>query len=64
MDKNTEEFYERLKVWYENTWPVLCLSYLPTEKDNIARVELVLIVGGSYQNKKIKTVNYKYISRC
>jgi hypothetical protein len=48
MDKKTEEFYDRLKVELDNsnTWPALYLFkfIVPSEADNVARVELVLIV--------------------
>ena len=43
MDKNTEEFYTRLKAELDmsNTWPALYLFkfIVPSENDNIVRVE-------------------------
>jgi hypothetical protein len=45
MDKKTEEFYDRLKVELDNsnTWPALYLFkfIVPSEADNVARVELL-----------------------
>jgi hypothetical protein len=47
MDKKTEEFYDRLKVELDNsnTWPALYLFkfIVPSEADNVARVELLIV---------------------
>jgi hypothetical protein len=59
MDKKTEEFYDRLKVELDNsnTWPALYLFkfIVPSEADNVARVELVLIVCAVIKTTKSKT---------
>ena len=48
MDKKTEEFYDRLKVELDmsNTWPAeyLFKFIVPTESDNVERVELIVWV--------------------
>ena len=59
MDKETEEFYDRLKVELDmsNTWPALYLFkfIVPTENDNVERVELAFDCMGAV----IKTTNSK-----
>jgi hypothetical protein len=67
MDKNTEEFYERLKVELDmsNTWPALYLFkfIVPTDKDNIARVELAFdSMGAVIKTRKSKTAKFTSIS--
>jgi hypothetical protein len=50
-----------------NTWPALYLFkfIVPTEKDNIARVELAFdCMGAAIKTRKSKQLNSKYISRC
>jgi hypothetical protein len=50
MDKKTEEFYDRLKVeWTIATWPALYLFkfIVPSEADNVARVELAFDCMGA-----------------
>jgi hypothetical protein len=59
MDKKTEEFYDRLKVGqYSNTWPALYLFkfIVPSEADNVARVELAFdCMGAVIKTTKSKT---------
>jgi putative lipoic acid-binding regulatory protein len=67
MDKNTEEFYERLKVELDmsNTWPALYLFkfIVPTESDNVVRVELAFdCMGAIIKTRKSKTGKFTSIS--
>ena len=67
MDKNTEEFYERLKVELDmsNTWPALYLFkfIVPTENDNMKRVELAFdCMGAVIKTTKSKTGKFTSIS--
>ena len=67
MDKNTEEFYERLKVELDmsNTWPALYLFkfIVPTEDDNIKRVELAFdCMGAVIKTTKSKTGKFTSVS--
>jgi putative lipoic acid-binding regulatory protein len=67
MDKNTEEFYERLKVELDmsNTWPALYLFkfIVPTESDNVIRVELAFdCMGAIIKTRKSKTGKFTSIS--
>ena len=67
MDKNTEEFYERLKVELDmsNTWPALYLFkfIVPTENDNVSRVELAFdCMGAIIKTTKSKTGKFTSIS--
>lgn len=67
MDKNTEEFYERLKVELDmsTTFPALYLFkfIVPTEKDNIERVELAFdCMGAVIKTTKSKTGKFTSIS--
>lgn len=67
MDKNTEEFYDRLKVELDmsNTWPALYLFkfIVPTENDNVKRVELAFdCMGAVIKTTKSKTGKFTSIS--
>ncbi|SDX52110.1 DUF493 family protein [Flavobacterium degerlachei] len=67
MDKNTEEFYERLKVELDmsNTWPALYLFkfIVPTESDNIKRVEMAFdCMGAVIKTTKSKTGKFTSVS--
>lgn len=67
MDKNTEEFYGRLKVELDmsNTWPALYLFkfIVPTENDNVLRVELAFdCMGAIIKTTKSKTGKFTSIS--
>jgi hypothetical protein len=67
MDKNTEEFYERLKVELDmsNTWPALYLFkfIVPTENDNVNRVESAFdCMGAIIKTTKSKTGKFTSIS--
>ena len=67
MDKKTEEFYERLKVELDmsNTWPALYLFkfIVPTENDNVERVELAFdCMGAVIKTTKSKTGKFTSIS--
>lgn len=67
MDKNTEEFYERLKVELDisNTWPALYLYkfIVPTENDNVTRVEEAFnCLGAVIKTTKSKTGKFTSIS--
>lgn len=67
MDKNTEEFYERLKVELDisNTWPALYLYkfIVPTENDNVSRVEEAFdCMGAVIKTTKSKTGKFTSIS--
>ncbi|CAM2906077.1 DUF493 family protein [Flavobacterium frigoris] len=67
MDKNTEEFYTRLKVELDmsNTWPALYLFkfIVPSENDNIVRVEQAFdCMGAVIKTTKSKTGKFTSIS--
>ena len=67
MDKNTEEFYERLKVEldFSNTWPALYLFkfIVPSVDDNVERVELAFdCMGAVIKTTKSKTGKFTSIS--
>jgi putative lipoic acid-binding regulatory protein len=67
MDKNTEEFYERLKVELDmsNTWPSLYLFkfIVPTKNDNVVRVELAFdSMGAIIKTRKSKTGKFTSVS--
>lgn len=67
MDKNTEEFYERLKVELDmsNTWPALYLFkfIVPSVNDNIERVELAFdCMGAVIKTTKSRTGKFTSIS--
>ena len=67
MDKNTEEFYTRLKVELDmsNTWPALYLFkfIVPSEADNVARVELAFdCMGAVIKTTKSKTGKFTSLS--
>lgn len=67
MDKKTEEFYDRLKVELDlsNTWPALYLFkfIVPTENDNVKRVELAFdCMGAVIKTTKSKTGKFTSVS--
>jgi putative lipoic acid-binding regulatory protein len=67
MDKNTEEFYTRLKAELDmaNAWPALYLFkfIVPSENDNIARVEQAFdCMGAVIKTTKSKTGKFTSIS--
>jgi hypothetical protein len=67
MDKNTEEFYARLKVELDNsnTWPAIYLFkfIVPSVNDNVERVELAFdCMGAVIKTKKSKTGKFTSIS--
>lgn len=67
MDKNTEEFYTRLKVELDNsnTWPALYLFkfIVPSVNDNVERVELAFdCMGAVIKTTKSKTGRFTSIS--
>ncbi|MFB0910527.1 MAG: DUF493 family protein [Flavobacterium sp.] len=67
MDKKTEEFYDRLKVELDssNTWPALYLFkfIVPSEADNVARVELAFdCMGAVIKTTKSKTGKFTSLS--
>ena len=67
MDKETEEFYDRLKVELDlsNSWPALYLFkfIVPTENDNVERVELAFdCMGAVIKTTKSKTGKFTSIS--
>jgi putative lipoic acid-binding regulatory protein len=67
MDKNTEEFYTRLKVELDmsNTWPALYLFkfIVPSENDNVVRVEQAFdCMGAVIKTTKSKTGKFTSIS--
>ena len=67
MDKNTEEFYERLKAELDisNTWPALYLYkfIVPTENNNVKRVEEAFdCMGAVIKTTKSKTGKFTSIS--
>jgi hypothetical protein len=67
MDKNTEEFYERLKIELDrsNTWPATYLFkfIVPTVDDNVDRVENAFNrLGVVIKTTKSKTAKFTSIS--
>lgn len=67
MDKNTEEFYDRLKVELDmsNTWPAeyLFKFIVPAENDNVERVELAFdCMGAVIKTTKSRTGKFTSIS--
>lgn len=67
MDKNTEEFYDRLKVELDmsNTWPALYLFkfIVPSENDNVESVELAFdCMGAVIKTTKSRTGKFTSIS--
>ncbi|NGY38438.1 DUF493 family protein [Flavobacterium sp. XN-5] len=67
MDKNTEEFYARLKVELDNSnsWPALYLFkfIVPSVNDNVERVELAFdCMGAVITTTKSKTGRFTSIS--
>jgi hypothetical protein len=64
--KKTEEFYDRLKVELNsNTWPALYLFkfIVPSEADNVARVELAFdCMGAVIKTTKSKTGKFTSVS--
>ncbi|MDD2822193.1 MAG: DUF493 family protein [Flavobacterium sp.] len=66
-EKETAEFYERLKVELDmsNTWPALYLFkfIVPSEADNVERVELAFdCMGAVIKTTKSKTGKFTSIS--
>ncbi len=67
MEKNTEDFYERLRVELENstTWPAIYLFkfIVPSESDNVIQVENAFNdMGAVIKTKKSKTGKFTSIS--
>jgi len=67
MDKNTEEFYERLKVELDNsnTWPAeyLFKFIVPTTVENVKKVEEAFnCMGAVIKTTKSKTGKFTSIS--
>lgn len=67
MEKESEEFYERLKVELDlsNTWPALYLYkfIVPTDEENIKRVEDAFdCMGAVIKTTKSKTGKFTSIS--
>ncbi|UQD56273.1 DUF493 family protein [Flavobacterium sp. K5-23] len=67
MDKNTEEFYDRLKTELDlsNTWPALYLFkfIVPTENDNVERVEQAFnCMGAVIKTTKSRTGKFTSVS--
>ena len=67
MDKNTQEFYDRLKVELDlsNTWPATYLFkfIVPSENDNIDRIQLAFdSMGAVIKTTKSKTGKFTSIS--
>ena len=67
MDKNTEEFYERLRVELDNsnTWPAeyLFKFIVPTDKEKIKKVEDAFnAMGAVIKTSKSKTGKFTSIS--
>ena len=67
MDKNVEEFYERLKVELDNSnsWPAeyLFKFIVPTVDDNVERVENAFdCMGAVIKTTKSKTGKFTSIS--
>lgn len=66
-EKDSKEFYERLKVELDlsSTWPSIYLYkfIVPTDKDNIARIEEAFdCMGAVIKTKKSKTGKFTSIS--
>ena len=67
MEKNTQEFYERLKVELNNssTWPSIYLFkfIVPTQDDNVFQVEEAFnCMGAVIKTTKSKTGKFTSIS--
>lgn len=67
MDKNSEDFYERLRIELDNTnvWPAeyLFKFIVPTQNENIEKVEKAFDgIGAIIVTKKSKTAKYTSIS--
>ena len=67
MEKNAEDFYERLKVELENstTWPAIYLFkfIVPSEADNVIQVEDAFNdMGAVIKTTKSKTGKFTSIS--
>lgn len=67
MDKDTEDFYERLKVELDNSnsWPAAYLFkfIVPTENDNVEHVENAFnCMGAVIKTTKSKTGKFTSIS--
>ncbi|MES2544412.1 MAG: DUF493 family protein [Bacteroidota bacterium] len=67
MDKNSEDFYERLRIELDNTnvWPAeyLFKFIVPTKPENIEKVEKAFDgIGAIIVTKKSKTAKYTSIS--
>ena len=67
MDKNTQEFYDRLKVELDSstTWPSIYLYkfIVPTVNDNVLRVEEAFdCMGAVIKTTKSKTGKFTSIS--
>jgi uncharacterized protein len=67
MEKNTEDFYERLRVELENstTWPAIYLFkfIVPSESNNVIQVENAFNdMGAVIKTKKSKTGKFTSIS--
>ena len=67
MDKNAEDFYDRLRIELNNTnvWPAeyLFKFIVPTDKENIDKVENAFDgIGAIIVTKKSRTEKYTSIS--
>lgn len=67
MDKNSEDFYDRLRIELDNTnvWPAeyLFKFIVPTEDEKIEKVEKAFDgIGAIIVTKKSKTAKYTSIS--
>jgi putative lipoic acid-binding regulatory protein len=67
MNKNTQEFYDRLKVELDmnNTWPAeyLYKFIVPTKNDNVNRVENAFnCMGAVIKTTKSKTGKFTSVS--
>lgn len=67
MDKNAQEFYDRLKVELEmsNTWPALYLFkfIVPSLQENIKHIELAFdSMGAVIKTTKSKTGKFTSVS--
>jgi hypothetical protein len=67
MDKNAEDFYDRLRIELNNTnvWPAeyLFKFIVPTDKENIDKVESAFDgIGAIIVTKKSRTEKYTSIS--
>lgn len=67
MDKNTQEFYDRLKVELESSssWPALYLFkfIVPSSQENIEQVEKAFdCMGAVIKTTKSKTGKYTSVS--